>query len=93
MNNDKTYEISFDMKVIMNGADHNPAVGLGYYYTIGTNGEQDITADYTDEKVHRITVTIKGSDFGYFAIGLDPRHGDLQSILYLDNFQVKEVVA
>ena len=93
MQDDKSYEISFDMKVIMNGADHNPAVGLGYYYTIGTNGEQDITTDYTDEKVHRITVTIKGSDFGYFAIGLDPRHGDLQSILYLDNFQVKEVIA
>ena len=91
--NDKTYQISFDIKVDMNGAIHDPAVGLGYYYTIGNNGERAYGIDYTDGKVHTVTFTISGNDLAYFAIGLDPRHGDLQSILYVDNFGIKEVVA
>ncbi len=84
---DKYYEFTFDMKVIMNGATHT---NLGYYYTVGASGERAMNVDYTDGAVHRVSIVLKGSEFTYFAIGLDPRDGDLQSILYIDNFAVTE---
>ncbi len=92
LDDNKTYEISFDIKVIMNGANHDPSVGLGYYYTTGNLGEKAIDVDYTDGEVKRVSIIIKGSELSYFALGLDPRHGDLQSICYFDNFGIKEVV-
>lgn len=85
---DKYYEISFDMKVLMNGATHS---NFGYYYTTGPNGEKAIPVDYTDGEVKHVSIKIKGSDLAYFAIGLDPREGDLTSVLYLDNFGIKEI--
>ncbi len=88
--NNKTYEFSFDIKVLMNGAVHNQA--LGYYYITKGMGEVRFDVPYEDEKLHKVTITMKGSDFAYFAIGLDPREGDLVSVLYLDNFAIKEVV-
>lgn len=93
LDDNKTYEISFDMKVIMNGANHDPSIGFGYYYTTGNLGEKPIGVDYTDGEVKRVSIILKGSELSYFALGLDPRHGDLQSICYFDNFGIKEVVA
>ncbi len=89
LNDSKTYEISFKVKVEMNGATHS---NFGYYFTKGPDGETKLPVDYTDGEVKTVTVTLSGSDLTYFAIGLDPRENDVVSYIYIDDFSIKEVV-
>lgn len=89
----KNYEITFDMKVELNGAVHDNGDGyLGYQYSIINHHETSLLDyGYTDGEVKHVRITFTGAECECFCMGVDPRRGDTVSALYIDNFRVKEV--
>lgn len=93
IDDNKNYEITFDMKVELNGAVHDNSDGyLGYQYCILNHHETSLLDyGYVDGQVKHVRIAFKGADMECFCIGVDPRRGDTVSALYMDNFRVKEV--
>ena len=93
IDDNKNYEITFDMKVELNGAVHDNSDGyLGYQYCILNHHETSLLDyGYVDGQVKHVRIAFKGADMECFCIGVDPRRGDTVSALYMDNFRIKEV--
>ena len=93
IDNNKNYEITFDMKVELNGAVHDNSDGyLGYQYSIINHQETSLLDyGYTDGEVKHVRIAFSGANCECFCIGVDPRRGDTVSALYIDNFRIKEV--